>query len=160
MTFSGMTSSMTLGLLVALGAGIAIGLQGVFTNIVGQLLDPVRGGFAIHIGGTLVGGVMVFIVMMSNPNLQAVQITPRVILFSLLAGTAGMFILMGIAFAFPRIGQVAGQGALIFAQMAVAVIVDTFAIAGGTPLPLDGRRLLGLLVLGIGTYLLLPQSSS
>jgi len=157
---NGMTSSMTLGLLVALGAGIAIGLQGMFTNITGQALGPLRGGFAIHIAGSIVGGLMVGYMMMTNPNVEAIQLTPRVIMFAFLGGTSGMMILMGIAFAFPRIGQVAGQGALIFAQMAVAIFVDTFALAGGDPIPFDWRRILGLLVLALGTYLLLPQQSS
>lgn len=155
-----MNSSMTLGLMVALGAGVAIGLQGLFTNITGQMLGPARGGLAIHIAGTIVGASLVMFLMLTNPNLPSVTITPRVILFAFLGGTSGMIILMGIAFAFPRIGQVAGQGALIFAQMAVAVFVDTFALAGGDPLPLDWRRLLGLLVLALGTYLLLPQQNT
>ncbi len=155
-----MNTSMTLGLVVALGAGIAIGLQGLFTNITGQMLGPARGGLAIHIAGTIVGAGLVMFLMLTNPNLQAVTITPRVILFAFLGGTSGMIILMGIAFAFPRIGQVAGQGALIFAQMAVAVFVDTFALAGGDPLPLDWRRILGLVVLALGTYLLLPQQNA
>ncbi|MGJ3238812.1 MAG: DMT family transporter [Anaerolineae bacterium] len=154
-----MNSSMTLGLMVALGAGIAIGMQGLFTNIVGQIVGPVRGGFAIHIGGTLVGALMVAFVVATNPGLREIEITPRLIMFSLLAGTAGMFILMGIAFAFPRIGQVAGQGALIFAQMAVAIAVDSLALAGGDPIPLDWRRVLGLFVLALGTYLILPQNN-
>ncbi|MEO1286905.1 MAG: DMT family transporter [Chloroflexota bacterium] len=155
-----MSSSVTLGLLVALGAGIAIGLQGLFTNVVGQLAGPVRGGLAIHIGGTFAGMLMVAFLMATNPNLQAIEITPRLVMFALLGGTSGMIILMGIAFSFPLIGQVAGQGALIFAQMAVAIFVDTFALAGGDPIALDWRRVLGLVVLGIGTYLLLPQSPS
>jgi transporter family-2 protein len=153
-----LTNATTLGFLVALGAGIAIGLQGLFTNITGQLLGPLRGGLAIHIGGTLVGAGMVFFMLVTNPNLEPVQITGRSVLFAFLAGTAGMFILMGIAFSFARIGQVAGQGVLIFAQMGVAVFVDTLALAGGDPIPLDWQRLLGLVLLGIGAYLLLPAN--
>jgi len=155
-----MNTTMTMGLIVALGAGIAIGLQGLFTNVTGQMLGPLRGGVAIHVAGTFVGAGMILLVMLLSPNLlPAVTITPRTLIFATLAGTAGMFILMGIAFSFPRIGQVAGQGALIFAQMAVAVVIDTFALAGGDPIPLDWRRLLGLLVLALGTYLLLPQQT-
>jgi len=152
-----MNSTMTIGLLVALGTGIAIGSQGVFTSVTGQMLGPVRGGLAIHIGGALVGAVMVYIVSMTNVNQPEIVITPRVILFSLLAGTVGMFIVMGIAFSFPRVGQVSGQVAIILAQMAVAVIVDTYAIAGGDPIPLDLRRVAGLLVMAVGVYLLLPR---
>ena len=40
-----MNTSVTLGLMVALGAGVAIGLQGLFTNLTGQILGPARGYF-------------------------------------------------------------------------------------------------------------------
>ena len=155
-----MNSTMTVGLLVALGTGIAIGMQGLFTSITGQMLGPVRGGLAIHIGGSLAGAVMVFIVMLTQVNHYNIVITPRVMAYALIAGTIGMFIVMGIAFAFPRIGQVSGQAAIIFAQLSVAVFVDMFALAGGQPIPLDWRRVLGLMVMALGTYLLLPQQSS
>lgn len=151
---------MTFGLIVAIGAGIAIGLQGLFTNITGQMIGPLRGGLAIHIGGALIGAAMVLVVTALRPAEQAIEITPRLITFSLLAGAAGMLILMGVATAFPLIGQVAGQGTLIFAQMAVAVVIDMLGLAGGEPIPLDGRRILGLIVVAIGTYLLLPQQSN
>ena len=95
-----MNSTMTLGLSVVLVAGAAIGIQRVFTSIIGQMLGPVQSGLVIHIGGTLVGAVMVIFVIMTNPNLSIIVITSRVILFALLAGTTGMIILMGIAFAF------------------------------------------------------------
>jgi transporter family-2 protein len=155
-----MNSETTFGLLVAIGAGIAIGLQGLFTNITGQMAGPLRGGLAIHLAGALVGAGMVLFVTVLRPESQAIAITPRLVIFSLLAGTTGMLILTGIAIAFPLIGQVAGQGTLIFAQMAVAIIVDMFGLAGGEPIPLDGRRILGLLVVAIGTYLLLPPQSN
>jgi len=152
-----MNSTMTMGLMVALGAGIAVGFQGVFTSVTGQMLGPVRGGVAIHIGGAVTGALMVYFVSMTNINQPAIVLTPRIILFSLLAGTTGMFIVMGIAFSFPLIGQVSGQVAIILAQMTVAVIVDTYALAGGQTIPLDWRRVIGLLVMAVAVYLLLPR---
>lgn len=154
-----MNSTMTIGLMVALGAGLAIGLQGVFTSVTGQMLGPLRGGVAIHVGGALVGALMVYIVTLTGTSQPEIQLTPRAIMFSLIAGTVGMFIVMGIAFSFPRIGQVSGQVAIIMAQMTVGVIVDMYALAGGQPIPLDGRRILGLLVMAVGVYLLLPRQT-
>lgn len=154
-----MNSTMTVGLMVALGAGLAIGLQGIFTSVTGQMLGPLRGGVAIHVGGALVGALMVYIVTLTGTSQPEIQLTPRAIIYSLMAGTVGMFIVMGIAFSFPRIGQVSGQVAIIMAQMIVGVIVDMYALAGGQPIPLDGRRILGLLVMAVGVYLLLPRQT-
>ncbi len=154
-----MNSSITIGLLVALGAGMAIGIQGTFINLLGQSMSPLRGGFAVHFSGAIVGAVMIGFVMLTNPNFKALQITPSIIFYSLIAGLFGMLIVMGVAFSFPRIGQVAGQASIIIAQLSIALIVDTFALAGGEPLPLDRQRILGLIIVAVGTYLLLPQQN-
>lgn len=155
-----MNSTMTVGFIIALVAGLAIGVQGVFINILGQSLGSVRTGLASHAGGTLVGVVLMGAIILSNPNLKSVQITPQIILYSLLAGGFGMVIVMSVSFAFPRIGLVAGQSAIIVAQLAVGLVVDTYALAGGDPLPMDRQRIIGLVVVAIGTYMLLPQQSS
>jgi len=154
-----MNSSITIGLLAALGAGAAVGLQGIFVNLLGQSITPVRGGFAIHIGGTIMGAVMVAYVLMTNPNMKSVTITPQVIILSLLAGTCGMLIIMGIATALPRIGYVAGQASVIVAQLGISLVIDSLALTGGDPIPIDRQRILGLVIVAIGTYLLLPQQN-
>jgi uncharacterized membrane protein YdcZ (DUF606 family) len=154
-----MNSAMTTGLVVALGAGMAIGFQQVFITNIGQMSGPVGGGLAIHIGGSIIGAIMLGFVLILQPHRSVPTLTPQVIPLALLAGTTGMLMLIAIAFAFPRIGNVSGQATLIFAQMGVAVLIETFALAGGNSTPLDWRRGLGLLVMGLGTYLLLPRQS-
>lgn len=155
-----MTSTMTLGLIVTVIAGIAIGIQPVFTSLIGQTLSPVNSGLAIHIGGTVAGAIMVMLIFLTNPNLPQITLTPRVTIFSILAGTTGMIIIMGITFAFQHVGFVTGQGILIVTQLTVAVVVDTFALTGGQPMPLDWRRVLGIAVLVLGTYLIIPRQTA
>ena len=151
------SSGIGIGLVVALGAGISIGLQRVFTGFLGQLVPPSYAGLSIHLAGAVVGLALVLATLSTQ---SGVAITPRVVLLSFLAGAAGMLIIMGVAFAFPRVGQVIGQTALIMGQMVIAVVVDTFGLAGGSPLPLDGRRILGIVVLAVGIYLLLPRQTA
>lgn len=155
-----MNSTVTIGFMVALIAGLAIGVQSVFINILGQTLGTARSGLGLHIGGTLIGVILVGFIFLSNPNLKSVEITPQIMLYCLLGGGFGMVIVMSASFALPRVGLVAGQAAIIVAQLAVALTVDTFALAGGDPLPLDKQRLIGLLVVAVGAYLLLPQQNS
>lgn len=154
-----MNSSLTIGLLAALGAGAAVGVQGVFVNLLGQSMNPLRGGFAVHIGGTIIGAVMIGYMILTNPHSKSVTLTPQIMILSLLAGTFGMMIVMGIAIALPRIGYVAGQAAVIVAQLGVSLVIDSFALTGGEPIPIDKQRILGLVVVAIGTYLLLPQQN-
>jgi transporter family-2 protein len=155
-----MNSTVTFGVLVALGAGIAIGLQGMFTTITGQAAgSPLRAGVAVHLTGLIVGVILLFgMNFFAAPDAKPFELSPRFILFAFLGGAAGMCILIGISTAFPIIGLGAGQAAAIFAQMLVGVIVDYYGFAGGEPIPLDWKRILGLFVLAIGIYLMLPQS--
>lgn len=155
-----MNSTMTIGFIIALVAGLAIGIQGVFINILGQSLGSARSGLAVHMGGTFVGVLLMGFIMLTNPNLKSIQITPQIILYSIIAGTFGMVIVMSVSFAFSRIGLVAGQSAIIVAQLAIGILVDTFALAGGDPLPMDRQRIIGLLVIAVGAYLLLPQQNN
>ncbi|MDH5607381.1 MAG: DMT family transporter, partial [Anaerolineae bacterium] len=73
------------------------------------------------------------------------------------AGLLGIGIISGIAFALPKVGIAAGLSAIIAGQMAMAVFVDTFALAGGDPIPLNFSRLGGLLFLALGTWAILPK---
>lgn len=154
-----MNSSLTIGILTALGAGVAVGVQSIFVNLLGQSLSPVRGGLAIHIGGTIMGAIMVGYLLMTNPNAKSISITPQTILLSLAAGTTGMLIIIGIATAIPNIGYTAAQAIIIITQLGVSLLIDSIALTGGDPIPISARRIIGLVVVLIGTYLLLPQQS-
>src|SRR5690349_16800539 len=101
-----MNSTVGFGVFVALGAGVAIGLQGLFTTITGQEAgSPLRGGVFVHLTGLLVGFLLLVITSYFSQPTKAMPFvfTPRLVLFAFLAGTAGMCILMGIATAFPII---------------------------------------------------------
>jgi bacterial/archaeal transporter family-2 protein len=154
-----MNSQFTFGILVAMGAGVAIGLQGLLTSLTGQEAGhPLRAGVAIHFTGLIVGVVMLLAMnFFAPPDAKPFVFSPQFFLFAFLAGTAGMCILIGISTSFPIIGLGAGQAAAIFAQMLVGLIVDYYGWAGTEPIPLDWRRVLGLLVLAVGIWLILPQ---
>jgi transporter family-2 protein len=157
-----------MGILIAIGSGIAIGAQSTFTTILGQNnIGAIRIGFMIHLTGAIIGGGMV-LAFASQAGAQAsaslAEGTPilsneRVWLYAILAGGLGMLILPGVATAFPRVGIVVGQASIIAGQIGISILVDTLGLAGGEPIPLEPRRLLGLLVLGIAVYLLLPSQN-
>jgi len=73
------------------------------------------------------------------------------------SGLLGIGIIAGIAYALPKIGIAAGLSTIIAGQMAVAVLVDTFGLAGGQPIPLNWARIGGLGLLALGTWAILPK---
>jgi len=72
------------------------------------------------------------------------------------AGALGVGILIGMAFALPRLGIAAGLGGIILGQMVAAVVIDT-AGWGAARIPLTGARLAGLALMAAGIVLLLPR---
>ena len=154
----GISTSMLVALLFAVGAGIAISVQSSVMSAAGPTVGPLRTAFFAHLGGALVGAVILGILAVTGNSHAPTEPTGRLTLLILLAGAMGMIILPSIVLSFPRTGLVAGQMAVIGGQMLVAVLVDTLGLAGKDPIPLDGQRLVGLALMVVAAYLLLPKS--
>lgn len=157
-------NSLLTAILIATGGGIAIGMQSVIINSVSGGVGAVRTAFFIHVGGSIIGAAMLGLLWLAGQGATDAapipQATPRLISAFLLAGTMGMIIIPSIALAFPRTGLVAGQLLLIGGQTFIALIVDTLGLAGAEAIPLDRQRLLGLALMLLAVYLLLPSPAA
>ena len=151
-----MQSTNFIGLGVALGSGLMIGIQSTFFTIIGRAIGPARASLVLN----AVGGVLAGLILISAIALQGREHwnIPRSALLSATISVAmGMFIIMGIAFSFQRMGVAAGIATLFLGQMLIGVIVDTLGGAGGETIPLDLRRVLGLIIMSIAVALLMPR---
>jgi uncharacterized membrane protein YdcZ (DUF606 family) len=75
----------------------------------------------------------------------------------IVAGTLGVAIIMGVSFSLARTGVAAGLAGLFMGQMLVGLIVDTVGWGSIKAVTLDSRRVIGLLVMALAVYLLLPK---
>jgi bacterial/archaeal transporter family-2 protein len=140
----------------ALVTGIAIGIQSFLSGRAGTMIGPVNTGFWTNfLGGTLAGILILILSKFVNPNIGVINKTAFIITF--ISGALGILIIMGISFSIARAGMAAGLAAVIFGQFLFGVIADTVGIAGVTPIPLDLRRVVGLIVMAISVILLLPK---
>ncbi len=108
----------------------------------------------------MVGGVLAGIILIAAIGLQGREHwnIPRSALVSAAISVAmGMFIIMGVAFSFQRMGVAGGIATLFLGQMLIGVIVDTLGGSGGETIPLDLRRVLGLIIMSIAVALLMPR---
>ncbi len=85
--------------------------------------------------------------------------TKSILPISAVAGLMVIVAVAGVAYAMPRTGVAAGNMAMMFGQMAVAVVIDMIGIAGYDKVPLDWPRILGLMLMIVGVYLVLPRQS-
>lgn len=86
------------------------------------------------------------------------KVPPVLIGATALSGLLGILIITGISFSLQRAGIAAGLASVIFGQLLISILIDSFGIGGADPIPLTMTRVLGLLVTGFGVYLLLPKT--
>ena len=152
-----MKSILLVGVITAIIAGIAISIQSTFSARVGALIGPIRTGLFTNVfGGTV--ALLILGATMIIPIGEKGDIPSRAVLLMFLSGLFGVFIIMGISFSFQRTGVTAGSASVILGQLLISTIVDTTGWGGVEPIPLDFSRILGLVVMGIAVYLLLPRN--
>jgi transporter family-2 protein len=82
------------------------------------------------------------------------QATVGMLLFS---GGLGILIVIGVSFAMQYTGVTAGTAAVLLGQLLVSTIVDATGLSGQAPIPITWQRVLGLLVMALAIYLILPR---
>lgn len=141
-------------LLVAVGSGIAVGIQGTLNNWAGRIIGPVHTGLLVSIAGGSVSFLLLLFVSRQQALPWAEVRASAPYVFG--AGIMGIGILAGIAYSLPKAGIAAGLAGIILGQMLIAVVIDSLGW-GGSKIPLNVTRLLGLLLLVIATLLILPR---
>jgi bacterial/archaeal transporter family-2 protein len=143
---------------VAVLSGLAIGLQVTLNGLTGRLIGARNTGLLVNASGGLIALLLILVLALTRQGIAWSQITRLTWMQVGLAGLLGIGIIMGIAFALPRVGVAAGLASVLLGQLAFAIVIDTLGWGGGTPIPLTLSRLAGLLLVLIGAWLLLPKS--
>ena len=141
-------------LVLAVFTGALVAIQSLWNGIAGRQIGAVSTGLSSMVAGGAVALVLIGIQFAR----QGVPDGFRGSLgFLVGAGMLGVIILTGIAFAVQRIGVTAGLAGVIFGQLLFAFVLDTLGV-GGTRIPLEPQRILGVALLGLALYLLLPRA--
>lgn len=151
-----MKNLVLLGVLVAIGTGILIGSQATLTTRSSTLVGPVKAGMMMTLGSGAVGLLVSFILAVwARQPVWDMPARPFVMLF--IAGALGVIIVVGMAFALGQVGVTAGLASILLGQMLVSVLADALGWGTGQPIPVTAARVLGLVVLGLAVYLLVPR---
>jgi len=151
-----LSTKILLGAFSALATGLAIGVQSTITSRVGSMIGDIRTGLLTNfLGGIIAGALVGLVILREGPMTWNIPKTALALVT--LSGLLGIFIITGISFSLQRAGVAAGLATVILGQMVVSIIVDSRGIGGAEPIPLTPQRVLGVLVLGLAVYLLLPR---
>ena len=132
--------------------GVFIGFNSPLASQISARLGIVEGVFIVHFTGTLAAALGLAVIR--GGNMASAASLPW---YLWLAGTLGPLIVACASFAIPRVGAAATVGLLISGQLLVGVLADQFGWFGVTPRAIDPMRVIGLLVLGLGVFLIVKK---
>jgi uncharacterized membrane protein YdcZ (DUF606 family) len=144
------------GLAIALGSGLMIGIQATFFTLIGRAIGPARASLVLNVAGGILAGIIVLVAIGIQGRAQW-NIPRNALVSATIAVTLGILIIMGVAFSFQRMGIAAGLATLFLGQMVIGLIVDTLGRAGGEAIPLDLRRVIGLIIMAVAVMMLVPR---
>ncbi len=144
------------GIAVALGSGLAIGIQSTLFTLIGRAIGPVRASLVLNVTGGIVAGI-VMLAALGIGGTKQWNVPRSTLITAVIAVTLGLFIVTGVSLAFQQTGLAVGIATVVLGQMLIGVVVDALGLAGAEAIPVDPRRLLGLVVMAIAIVLLTHQ---
>jgi len=155
-------------ILAALATGTAIALQATLNGRLGAAIGPLQAGLLINAvgGGMAILAVVSWLVVRSiggaslgsSSVMRASLPMPTILALAAGAGLLGILVVVGVSFAVKTVGVTAGLAAVILAQLAIGLLLDRMGAVGDVATAIDVRRLLGILGMAGGVWLLLPRN--
>ena len=137
-------------ILVAAIGGIAIVVQAQLNGMMDKGMGTVESVFITYgIGGLIITLVMVG---MRGGNLAGFRELPW---YVTLASVCGLIIIGSISYSVPRLGLVAALTVLVASQFITGALFDHFGILGAELRPLTLQKLLGVVIVLVGVWLII-----
>lgn len=144
------------GVIGALLTGMAIGTQSTLSSRIGTIIGTLRTGVLMNLVGGGLAGLLFLVLLLINGRSYA-KAPPTAWLLLVIAGALGIAIITGVSFSLQRAGVAAGLATIILGQMFVSLLADARGWGGAAPIPVTLPRILGLLLLAAGVFLLIPR---
>jgi transporter family-2 protein len=136
--------------MIAAAGGAAISFQSLFSGLIGDKLGIIESTFIVHLGGLLLATILLLAVR--GGNVASWQSLPW---YTLCAGFLGVIIVGSISYVVPRIGLASTLTITISVQLILSAIIDHFGLFQTAQHPLVPTRVIGILVLLFGTWLVM-----
>jgi transporter family-2 protein len=134
---------------IGLIGGIAVGIQSPIAGMMGQRVGGTASSFIIHFSGMLLSGLLLFI--RGGEKIRDWRTLPW---YMLGAGILGVILIQTINITLPRLGGTMMITLIIIGQLLTGVVIDHFGFLGVAVRPVDVTRIIGVIVLLVGGYLI------
>lgn len=150
-----MQQGLSLGLIAALLAGIIFAVVSAVEGYIGKNVGAINASLLEHtVSGVIAVIFIVYVAVRGNIDWGVVKtLMPQIVIGAVLVLVG----VIAIAYAIPRTGVAVGNFAIVLAQIVVAVLIDAIGF-GGERVPITFPRILGLSLMGLGLYVILPRN--
>ena len=136
-----------LSFVVAALAGSAMALQGTFNTTAGKVIGVAENTLLVH----LVGAATIGLVLLLGFGKGDWSKIGEIPIYGYLGGILSAVIIFGVIYGMSALGVGNATAVIILFQVVVALIVDTFGLFGAEKIPFSWWRVLGVVLLCVGT---------
>ncbi|MEI6876646.1 MAG: DMT family transporter [Spirochaetota bacterium] len=140
-----------LGLVIVVGliGGIAVGIQSPIAGAMGQKLGGTASSAIIHFSGLVLS--LILLALRGGERIRDWHTLPW---YMLGAGVFGVILYQTINVTLPRLGATNMLTLIIIGQLLTGVVLDTTGWLGVSARPVELTRIVGIVVLLLGGYLI------
>lgn len=136
-------------IVIGLIGGAAVGLQAPLAGAMAQRVGGTASSLIMHMSGAFFSAVILFI--RGGERIREWQSLPW---YMLTAGIFGVILYQTISVTLPRLGSTMMIILVIIGQLIVSLIVDHFGLLGVAQRSIDWTRVMGVIALVLGGYLI------
>jgi bacterial/archaeal transporter family-2 protein len=136
-------------ILIGLLGGAAVGIQSPIAGAIGKRVGGTASSFIIHLSGAIFSGIL--LLLEGGKNIREWIKLPW---YMLGAGIFGLILYQTINVTMPRLGTTLMIALIIVGQLVVGIVIDQFGLFGVAIRHIDLARILGVVALLIGGYLI------
>lgn len=135
-------------MIVVLVGGMATAVQAGINGVLGKKVGTIEGAFTSF----MIGTVALFLAMLflGKGNVLNIVSLPK---WQLTGGLLGALYVVAMVFAVPKIGVATAMVAVITGQLFASTLIDHFGWIVGRQIPIDWRRVTGLILLAAALFL-------
>ena len=136
-------------ILIGLIGGAAVGIQAPMAGAMSERLGGTASSFIVHLSGAILSGVLLF--LRGGEKMRDWQTLPW---YMLIAGVWGLVLYLTISVTLPKLGGTMMMTLVIVGQLLVGMVIDHFGWLGVPVHPIGWERIVGILVLIAGGWLI------
>lgn len=134
-------------LLLMVAGGAAAAVQSPVNSVLGKRIGVFETGLWSFATGTML--LIVLVLLLGKGQLTEIVSAPK---WQLIGGALGVVAVISMIVAAPQIGVGLAIVGIVFGQITVGILIDTFGWFGVSAVPLDYNRIIGVLLMLIGVF--------